>query len=76
MPTPVVSQSTTAPPVPIAYAPGWAPPILTPRGHAVVAALRLRDLVRELDATDRAYLAPFVAEVLVDCATDLPPEAA
>ena len=48
---------------------------LTPRGVAVLAILRAQDLVRELDAADREYLAPYAAELLVDCTTDLPPTA-
>jgi hypothetical protein len=51
-------------------------PALTARGHALVAALRLHDLVRDLDAADRAYVAPYIAEALVEAARDvLDPEA-
>ena len=46
---------------------------LTPRGTAVLAILRVRELVRELDAADRAYLAPYIADLLVDLCTDAPP---
>ena len=45
--------------------------VLTPRGTAVLAILRARDLVRELDAADREYLAPYAAELLVDCTADV-----
>ncbi len=46
---------------------------LTPRGAAVLAILRVQELVRELDAADRAYLAPYAADLLVDLCTDAPP---
>jgi len=46
---------------------------LTPRGTAVLAILRAQDLVRELDEDDRDYVAPYVADMLVDVATDVPP---
>jgi len=46
---------------------------LTPRGAAVLAILRAHDLVRELDEDDRDYVAPYVADMLVDVATDVPP---
>ena len=39
---------------------------ITPRGTAVLAILRAQDLVRELDAADREYVAPLVADILVD----------
>ena len=43
---------------------------LTPRGTAVLAILRAQDLVRDLDAADREYVARYAAELLVDCAAD------
>ena len=46
---------------------------LTPRGTAVLAILRAQELVRELDAADREYLAPYAADLLVDLCTDAPP---
>ncbi len=46
---------------------------LTPRGTAVLAILRARELVRALGAADREYVAPYAAELLVDLATDVPP---
>ncbi len=46
---------------------------LTERGLAVALALRLQDAVRRLDRADREYLAPYVANILVDVATDIPP---
>ena len=49
--------------------------VLTPRGAAVLAILRAQDLVRDLDAADREYVAPLVADILVDVATDIPPSA-
>ncbi len=47
-------------------------PALTARGLAVVHAIRLAESVRELDQADRDYVAPLVAEILVDVATDVP----
>ena len=46
---------------------------LTPRGTAVLAILRAQELVRELDAADREYVAPYAADLLVDLCTDAPP---
>ncbi len=48
-------------------------PGLTPRGLAVVHAIRLAEAVRQLDAADREYVAPIVADILVDLCTDSPP---
>ena len=45
---------------------------LTPRGTAVLAILRAQELVRELDAADREYVAPYAADLLVDLCTDAP----
>ena len=56
----------------INYAAGWELAALTPRGAAVLAILRAQDLVRELDAADREYLAPYAAELLVDLCADAP----
>ena len=47
-------------------------PALTARGLAVVHAIRLAEAVRELDAADREYVAPLVADILVDLCTDAP----
>ena len=46
-------------------------PGLTERGLAVVHAIRLEEAARQLDAADREYLAPMVADVLVDLCTDV-----
>ena len=62
------AQSTA--PVPIADHRSTA---LTPRGTAVLAILRAQELVRELDAADREYVAPYAADLLVDLCTDAPP---
>ncbi len=45
---------------------------LTPRGAAVLAILRAQECVRELDAADREYVAPYAADLLVDLCTDAP----
>ncbi len=47
-------------------------PGLTPRGLAVVHAIRLAEAVRELDAAEREYVAPLVADILIDLCTDAP----
>ncbi len=47
-------------------------PGLTPRGLAVVHAIRLAEAVHQLDAADREYLAPIVAALLVDLRTNIP----
>jgi len=39
---------------------------ITDRGRAVLAILRAQDLVRALDSDDREYVAPLVADMLVD----------
>ncbi len=44
--------------------------VLTPRGTAVLAILRAQDLVRALDAADRAYVAPYAGDLLVECCTE------
>ena len=38
---------------------------LTPRGTAVLAILRVQELVRELGAADREYVAPYAANLLI-----------
>ena len=48
-------------------------PALTARVLAVVHAVRLAEAVRELDVADREYVAPLVADILVDLCTDAPP---
>ncbi len=45
---------------------------ITDRGRAILAVYALQDLVRELDAADRAYLAPYASDLLVDLCTDAP----
>ena len=47
-------------------------PALTARGLAVVRTFRLAEAVRELDVADREYVAPMVADILVDLCTDAP----
>jgi len=50
----------------VAFAPGWAPAVLTARGAAVLAVLRAQDLIRGLSAADKEYVAIYVADLLVD----------
>ncbi len=58
---------------PLAVVSEYQRPALTARGLAVVHATRLAEAVRELGAADRQYIAPMVADILVDLCTDLPP---
>jgi hypothetical protein len=64
----------TGAPAPVAIADHRAT-VLTRRVAAVLAILRAQDLIRELGAADREYLAPYAAELLVDCTADVPPTA-
>ena len=48
-------------------------PGLTPRGLAAVHAIRLAEAARQLDAADREYVAPMVANILVDLCAEAPP---
>ena len=66
------TTTATGAPAPVAIA-DHRSTVPTPRGTAVLAILRAQDLVRALDAADREYVAPYVADLLVDVATDLPP---
>ncbi len=56
----------------IAHAADHRSTALTPRGTALLAILRAQDLIRDLDAADREYLAPYAADLLVDLCTDAP----
>ncbi len=77
MPTPVVSESTTAPPSPtLAYAPGWAPPVLTPRGTAAARLSAFQDAWADLDAADREWFAWWLTELLLDACLPDPGETA
>ncbi|MDP8921895.1 MAG: hypothetical protein M3O34_03355 [Chloroflexota bacterium] len=70
MPAPTIAAPE---PVPVTVAPGWEPIAVTLRGTAVLRCLELADLVRDLDAADRAYVAPYIADALVEAAVpDLP----
>ncbi len=57
---------------PIVHAADHRATALTPRGAAALAILRAQALVRELDAADREYLAPYAAELLVEVCADAP----
>ena len=63
-------QTADIRPVPIADHRSTA---LTPLGTAVLAVLRAQELVRELDAADREYVARCAADLPVDLCTDAPP---
>ena len=62
-----------AAPAPLAVVRDYQRPALTARGLAVVHAIRLAEAVRELDAADREYVAPLVADILVELCVDVPP---
>ena len=53
-------------------------PGLTPRGADVVHIMRLAEAIREMDAADREYVAPLIADCLVDVCQDItaPPKRA
>ncbi len=45
----------------------------TPASQAAALAIRLQEAVRDLDAADKRYVAPYIADALVEAAVpDLP----
>ena len=68
---PTVSQDS-APPADVAYAPGWAPVALTPRGTAAARLSEFQDAWAELTAEDRAWFAHWLTELLVDACLEEP----
>ncbi len=56
----------------IAHAADHRATALTPRGAAVLAILRVRDQLPELDVADREHVAPLLAELLADACRDVP----
>jgi len=57
--------------VQIAHAADHRSTALTPRGAAVLAIVRVQDQLAELDAADREYVAPLLAELLADACRDV-----
>ncbi len=50
----------------VAYAPGWAPAVLTSRGVAACRLSEFQDAWAELTSADRAWFAAWLTELLVD----------
>ena len=55
----------------VAYAPGWAPAAVTPRGHAACRLSEFADAWAELGAEDRRWFAEWLTEPLVDACSEL-----
>lgn len=55
-----------AEPVPVDFAPAWAPATLTSRGTAAARLSNFQDQWAELTAEDRAWFAWWLTELLVD----------
>ena len=64
--------TSSAEPVPVAIAPGWAPVALTPRGTAACRLSEFQDAWAELTAEDRAWFAHWLTELLVDACLEAP----
>ena len=63
---PTALAESTAPPQDVAYAPGWSPPALTPRGTAACRLSDFQDAWAELGQADRAWFAEWLTTLLVD----------
>ena len=63
------SIATTTESVPVAYAPGWEPAAVTPRGHAACRLSDFQDAWSELGQADRRWFAETLAALLVDAST-------
>ena len=61
-----------AEPMPVAYAPAWAPVALTARGMAACRLTEFQDAWAELTAEDRAWFAHWLTELLVDACLEAP----
>ena len=53
----------------VAYAPGWAPAVLTSRGVAACRLSEFQDAWAKLGAEDRAWFAWWLSELLIDAST-------
>ena len=62
----------TAPAQEFAYAAGWEPVALTPRGTAAARLSDFQDAWAELTAEDRAWFAHWLTELLVDACLEAP----
>ena len=60
---PITAPTDTAP---VAYAPAWAPVVLTARGAAYLRLAEFRDVWAGLSPADRAYFAEDLRDLLVD----------
>ena len=72
MPTPVVQS--TAPSSAVAYAPGWAPVVVTPRGRAAARLSEFQDCWNELEPADREWFASWLNSLLIDAVLAAPAE--
>ena len=57
----------------VAYAPGWAPAVVTPRGHAACRLSEFQDAWAELSIEDRAWFAEWLTKLLVDACQEPAP---
>ncbi len=59
----------------VAYAPGWAPAVLTGRGVAAARLSEFQDAWADLTQPDRAWFAHWLTELLVDACQEPAPTA-
>ena len=62
----------TAPAQEFAYAAGWEPVALTPRGIAAARLGEFQDAWAQLDRADRAWFAEDLRDLLVDACLEAP----
>ena len=62
----------TAPAQELAYAAGWEPTALTPRGTAAARLGAFQGAWAQLDRADRAWFAEWLTELLVDACLEAP----
>ena len=61
-----------AEPMPVAYAPAWAPVALTARGTAACRLSEFQDCWAAVSAEDRAWFAEDLRNLLVDAVVEMP----
>ena len=66
---PIAAHTDSAP---VAYAPGWSPPVVTARGTAYLRLAEFQDAWAELTAEDRTWFAHWLTELLVDACLEAP----
>ena len=72
MPTPVAQSSAPSPAMEIV--PGWALPVVTPRGRAAARLSEFQDCWNELDQADRQWFAEWLNGLLIDAVLATPAE--